>query len=176
LSSQPVGWPVNFFFICACDFLIRIGISSAGWLYLLTLNFRKPKTFWILRYSVGGGWCVIQYETGCVGRWGVHSISRGRGEISRPGIVFFFSLQSRISHVTQSYTTKNNFSRIGHQKKRTPMSKKIKKKKFWKNHVIKIVDRRRVTGERWRLFYPPGREQITSQLPNPPKQKRFLFF
>jgi hypothetical protein len=30
LSSQPVGWPVNFFFICACDFLIRIGISSAG--------------------------------------------------------------------------------------------------------------------------------------------------
>ena len=97
LSSQPVGWPVNFYFYYLCDFLIRIGISSAGWLHLLTLNFRKPKTFWILRYSVGGG--VIQYGTGCVGRRGVHSISKGRGGGNQSTWNCFFL--SRISHVTQ---------------------------------------------------------------------------
>ena len=116
---------------------------------------------------MGGG--VIQYGTGCVGRRGVHSISKGRGggEISRPGIVFFTVVVKDLA----CHTTKN-FLELDTRRNERPCPKfeikkieKFEKKK--KNHVIKIVDRRRVTGERWRLFI-----LLTGSPTHPPTPKK----
>ena len=85
----------------------------------------------LLNFSVGV--CVIQYDTGCVGRRGVHSISKGRGEISRPGIVFFTVVVKDLA----CHTTKN-FLELDTRRNERPCPKfEIKKiEKFEKKKKI----------------------------------------